>query len=105
MSARSSVLLALLIPVAACASQVDVDRLLVYVPSDVPAGSFVASLLRSTPAAGFHVYGVRRLTPEQLAERQACIDGLGDAPPPSTIYDRCGGRTDVDDLVPLPDDL
>ncbi len=87
----------------------DLDHLLVYVPDDIPAGSLVAKLLHSTPAAGFHLYGVKRLNDEEHAERARCYDTLTDhgthEPLLQEMYDHCGGRLEVDDVVPLPADL
>lgn len=87
----------------------DPDHLLVYVPADVPAGSLASKLLHSAPTAGFHVFGVRRLTSAQHAERTACFDTLTEngtrEPLLQELYDQCGGLLEVDDLVPLPGDL
>jgi hypothetical protein len=85
----------------------DFDHLLVHVPADVPAGSFVAKLLHSTPTAGFHLYGVHHLTPDEKSARASCIYN-GPASPTTLpeIYDRCGGLDVVAvDFVPLPADL
>ncbi|MBP6631084.1 MAG: hypothetical protein KA297_16740 [Kofleriaceae bacterium] len=80
------------------------DHLLVYLPAAVPAGSFAAHVLRGTPAAGFHLYGVHKLTDAEKASRAACIDALPD-PTTEAIYTTCGGSATFDDFVPLPTDL
>lgn len=81
------------------------DHLLVYVPAAVPAGSAAATLLRSTPAAGFHLYGVHKLTEAETANREACEQGLGDGASIQQIYSTCGGASHFDDFVPLGTDL
>jgi hypothetical protein len=83
----------------------DTGHLLVYAPAGIPEGSFASYMLRGTPPPGFHLYGVRRLTEEEAAARQVCIDALGPDPEFAAIYTQCGGFVQFDDLVPLPDDL
>ena len=86
----------------------DFEHLLVYVPADVPAGSFPALLLHDTPSAGFHLYGVRQLAQDEKNARWTCMAGL---PVPWTWRDavlQCGGAggyTINVDFVPLPADL
>jgi len=82
------------------------NHVLVYVPQDVPAGSRVSLLLRGTPTAGFHLYGVHKLTDAEREARSACIDELGPEPTLDELYSTCGGpSTSNDDLVPLATDL
>ncbi len=84
----------------------DFDHLLVYVPADVRADSFVATFLHSAPSAGFHLYGAHHLTPEERSTRQACIyNGPSSPMTLPEIYERCGGDDYAVDFVPLPSDL
>ena len=87
----------------------ETNHLLVYVPADVPAGSNTSYLLHSTPKAGFHLYGVKRLTDDETAEREACVDDLvgddGEDPSYGDIVTHCGGKPGFDDLVPQSTDL
>lgn len=82
----------------------ETDHLLVYVPEDVPANSDAALVLRSAPRAGFHVYGVHKLTDAEKDTRAACIDALPD-PTISAVYTQCGGEASFDDFMPQPTDL
>ena len=87
----------------------DTEHLLVYAPIDIPEGSFASYLLHSTPRAGYHLYGVHRLTAQELEMREACLQALreaheGEEPSFQEVYTQCGGQT-FDDFVPLPDDL
>lgn len=81
------------------------DHLLVYAPEPIPANSDAAVLLRGAPAAGFHVYGVHKLTDQEKDTRRACIDGLGESATMAEIYGTCGGSASFDDFVPLDSDL
>ncbi len=82
----------------------DVDHLLVYVPDGVPAGSDATLLLHSAPAPGFHLFGVHKLTDEESAARQECIDQLAEETL-DAVYNECGGPASFDDFVPLDTDL
>lgn len=82
----------------------EVDHLLVYVPQDVPAGSEASILLRGTPTAGFHLYGVHKLTDAEKDARRDCIDQLPN-PTMQAVYSQCGGEASFDDFVPLTTDL
>ncbi len=84
---------------------IETEHLLVYVPADIPANSLTSLLLHGTPKAGFHLYGVKRLTDDEQAATQDCIDGLGDDPTIYEIYSQCGGKPSFDWLVPLASDL
>ena len=84
---------------------IDANHLLVYLPEDVPAGSEVATFLRGTPRAGFHIYGVHKLTDAEQQDRQLCEDGLGADATLDEIYSTCGGAAYFDDFVPLDTDL
>jgi hypothetical protein len=83
----------------------DEDHLLVYLPAAVPAGSDASIVLRGTPAAGFHLYDVHKLTDAESAAREACIDGLGSTPTLHQVYTQCGGEAFFDDFVPSATDL
>jgi hypothetical protein len=83
----------------------DANHLLVYLPEDVPAGSDVATLLRGTPRAGFHIYGVHKLTDAEQLQRQQCEEGLGESATMEEVYSTCGGAAWFDDFVPLSTDL
>jgi hypothetical protein len=82
----------------------DPNHLLVYLPEDVVAGSIVATILRGTPAAGFHIYDVGHLSEAEQQSRQACEDSLGD-PSIQELFDACGGFPPFDDFLPAPADL
>lgn len=84
---------------------IDANHLLVYLPQDIPAGSEVATLLRGTPRAGFHIYGVHKLSDAEQLERQQCEEGLGTSATMEQIYSTCGGAAWFDDFVPLDTDL
>ena len=85
----------------------DTEHLLVYVPEDVPAGSYASYRLRSTPKAGFHLYGVYRPTEEEVQARKACAESLTSEGDQwyVDIYEKCGGYGSFDDFVPLESDL
>jgi hypothetical protein len=79
------------------------NHLLVYLPAAVPAGSDASFFLRGTPAPGFHIYGVHKLTEAEQEARLLCIDGLAD-PTIEAIFTQCGGFQ-RDDLLPVASDL
>ena len=81
------------------------DHLLVYVPAAVPAGSDAAVILRSTPAAGFHLFSVHKLTDAEKATRRTCVDGLGSGATLQQTFTTCGGFGSFDDFIPLSTDL
>lgn len=83
----------------------DTEHLLVYAPVDIPAGSVASYMLRGTPPAGFHLYGVHRPTEEERLAREACRETLGMDPPVSEVFEQCGGFPHFDDFVPLSTDL
>ena len=80
------------------------NHLLVYVPQAVPAGSEASIVLRGTPAAGFHVYAVHKLTETEQQTRQTCEESLPN-PTMQQIYSQCGGSPWFDDFVPVSTDL
>jgi hypothetical protein len=86
----------------------DIHRLLIYVPEDVPAASDASYILRSAPKAGFHIYGVSHLSETERTTRDHCVTGLfnstGQEPSMEDIYTICGGDI-FDDFVPLTEDL
>jgi hypothetical protein len=82
----------------------EVDHLLVYVPEDVPEGSDASYVLRSAPEAGFHIYGVHRLSEAEHSARQDCLIELGAQSSTKDEYEICGGEL-FDDFVPLDTDL
>jgi hypothetical protein len=77
----------------------DPEHVLVYVPEDVQAGSEIALFLHSTPAAGFHIYGFRRLTDTEYEEREACKSTLSPEATTAELYATCGGDI-FDEVVP-----
>jgi hypothetical protein len=81
------------------------DHLLVYVPAAVPAGSAAAAILHGTPAPGFHLYGVHKLTDAEMDTREQCVAILGPDPTVQEIFGACGGFSHFDDFVPLTTDL
>jgi hypothetical protein len=85
----------------------DTEHLLVYVPEDVPAGSYASYRLHSTPTAGFHLYGVYRPTEEEVEARKTCIASLTSEGDQwyVDVYEKCGGYDSFDDFVPLESDL
>lgn len=89
----------------------DTEHLLVYLPDGAPAGSFASYLLHGTASPGFHLYGVRRLSEAQRAEREACVAALDpdpfddEEPSYQEVYTACGGQPQFDDLVPLETNL
>ncbi|MGE0870655.1 MAG: hypothetical protein AB7P03_18970 [Kofleriaceae bacterium] len=52
------------------------DHVLVYVPHQISPGDSASYFLHSTPAAGFHIYDVHRLTDAERAAREDCIAQL-----------------------------
>jgi hypothetical protein len=83
----------------------DPNHLLVYVPEDIVAGSNVATVLRGTPTAGFHVYDVGHLTDAEKQTRQTCEDGLDGDATLQDLFDTCGGHPLFDDFLPAATDL
>lgn len=83
----------------------EADHLLVYLPEAVPAGSDASYVLRGTPAAGFHVYAMHKLTEQEQLDRQACVDMLGTDPTIPELFEQCGGFQSFDDFVPTETDL
>lgn len=82
----------------------DPDHLLIYLPGDIPAGSFIGTILHGAPRAGFHLYNVHHLTDDEFSERDACRQSLPGNPTIQEIYAACGGSV-FDDLLPAPADL
>lgn len=83
------------------------DHLLVYVPEDIRAGSLASYMLRGLPKAGFHLYGVHKLTDAEDTARQECRASLevdGEEAPYAEVFESCGGYS-FDDFVPLESDL
>ncbi|MDQ3369866.1 MAG: hypothetical protein M3680_30985 [Myxococcota bacterium] len=75
----------------------ELDQVLVYLPATPPAGSALSGFLRGTPAPGFHLYDVRRLTETERQARFQCISDIFNANPNAgmptlkQIYVDCGG--------------
>ncbi len=83
----------------------DPDHLLVYLPEDVAAGSTVATILRGTPKAGFHIYDVGHLTETEEQTRQECEDGLPENHSLQDLFAACAGFPLFDDFLETPADL
>jgi hypothetical protein len=83
----------------------DTAHLLVYLPEDVQPGTTVATVLRGTPAAGFHVYDVGHLSEQERLDRQTCRDALPENHTLQELFDACGGFPSFDDFLPAPADL
>jgi hypothetical protein len=83
----------------------DTQHLLVYLPEDIAPGTTVATVLRGTPAAGFHVYDVGHLSDAESDARRACESGLGDTYTIEQLFDTCGGFPSFDDFLPAPANL
>ncbi len=83
----------------------DPDHLLVYLPEDAAPGSVVATTLRGTPKAGFHIYNVGHLTDAEQQTREECELGLGEDYSLQELFDTCGGYSSFDDFLVAPDDL
>jgi hypothetical protein len=83
----------------------DVQHLLVYLPEDAAPGSTIATVLRGTPAAGFHIYNVGHLSDQEVEQRQACEDSLPPGHTLQQLFDTCGGFSPFDDFLPAPADL
>jgi hypothetical protein len=83
---------------------IEAEHMLIYVPETVQAGSEAALFLHSTPEAGFHIYGFRRLTDTELEARSECKAGLSPDATAAELYATCGGDT-FDELVPTPGNL
>jgi hypothetical protein len=81
------------------------DHLFVYVPDGVAPGSEASIVLRGTPAPGFHMYGVHKLSDGEMESRRACIEGLGENATLENTFSTCGGFDLFDDFVPLETDL
>lgn len=84
---------------------IEENHLLVYLPAAVPPGTDAAAILRSTPGAGFHVFGVRKLTDAEKTSRESCVEGLGGSETLQQTFSACGGFPHFDDFVPLGSDL
>jgi hypothetical protein len=82
----------------------DPDHWLVYLPEDVAAGSVLATLLRGTPHAGFHLYTVGHLSDAEQRERSRCRQALPDDATFQEVFAACGGLI-FDDFLVAPDDL
>ncbi|MBA3396427.1 MAG: hypothetical protein H0T89_27600 [Deltaproteobacteria bacterium] len=87
----------------------ELGRVLVYLPETPPLGSAVAGFLRGTPAPGFHLYDVHRLTEAERQDRFDCISDLFNAdnshmPTREEMYAACGG-TGRDELSMAASDL
>jgi hypothetical protein len=82
----------------------DPNHLLVYLPEDVAAGSILATSLRGTPRAGFHIYNVGHLSDAEQEERFRCRQELPQSATYQEVFDVCGGLI-FDDFLVAPDDL
>jgi hypothetical protein len=82
----------------------DPNHLLVYLPEDVPAGSLLATTLRGTPRAGFHIYNVGHLSDAEQEERSRCRQQLPSSATYQEVFATCGGLI-FDDFLVAPDDL
>lgn len=82
----------------------EVNHLFVYLPQAVPAGSDASHILRGTPAAGFHLYAVHKLTDAEKAARRTCIEALPNGSI-EQVFTQCGGFDVFDDFVPTTTDL
>ena len=83
----------------------DVAHLLVYLPEDVQPGTLVSTVLRGTPAAGFHIYNVGHLTEQEQTDRRDCEAALPETHTLQDLFDTCGGFPSFDDFLPAPADL
>lgn len=83
----------------------DQDHLLVYLPEDVQPGTSVATILRGTPSAGFHIYNVGHTTDAEQQTRQECEDALPAGATLQDLFDTCGGFPFFDDFLETPADL
>ncbi len=87
---------------------VDNNRVLVYVPVAPPAGTALAGMLHGSPAPGYHLYDVRRLTDAEIQQRYDCITKFlqdnGHEPSRAEIFNVCDGDGH-DELWPTADDL
>lgn len=81
------------------------NHLLVYVPDGVPAGSDASYILRGTPAPGFHIYNMHKLTEQEQTDRAACVETLGNEASIPETFEQCGGFPSFDDFVPTTTDL
>jgi hypothetical protein len=81
------------------------NHLLVYVPQGVPADSDASYILGGTPAPGFHIYHMRKLSETEQAERSSCVEGLSPDAGIPEIFESCGGFPQFDEFEPLETDL
>ena len=81
------------------------NHLLVYVPDGVPAGSDASYILHGTPAPGFHIYNMHKLSEQEQNDRAACEQTLGDDGGIPELFEACGGFPSFDDFVPTTSDL
>lgn len=81
------------------------NHLLVYLPEAVPAGTDASYILHGTPAAGFHIYNMHKLTDQEQDDRRACQETLPQDAGIPEIFEQCGGFPSFDDFVPLDTDL
>ena len=82
----------------------DMNHVLVYLPATPPPGSDVAAVLRGSPAPGFHIYDVRRITETERQQRLQCQTQLGIGASLDQVFTTCGGTAN-DDLIPSAADL
>jgi hypothetical protein len=87
---------------------VDNNRVIVYVPVTPPPGSVVAGVLKGSPAPGYHLYDVKRLTQAEVQEKYDCITKFAHEnhrePTRAEILSICGGDGH-DELLPARHDL
>lgn len=87
---------------------VDMNHVLVYVPQQPATGSTLAGILHGTPAVGYHLYDVKRLTDAEVQQHYDCITQfLADnhrEPTTAEIFSVCGGDGH-DELWPSAGDL
>jgi hypothetical protein len=83
----------------------DTQHVLVYVPEEIAPGTVAATILRGTPAPGFHIYNVGHLTEAESLSRAECEANLGVDPSIQDLFQACGGFQSFDDVLPAPADL
>jgi len=83
----------------------DTSHLLVYLPEAVAPGSVLSTVLRGTPAAGFHIYDVGHLSEAEIDARFQCEQGLPENHTLQEQFDTCGGFSGFDDFLPSPTNL
>lgn len=86
---------------------VDLDRMLVYLPQPTTPGSTLEGFLHGPQDAGFHIYAVHHLTPEEYQARLDCVNAIphpGRMLSEHDIYTVCGGAG-RDELTATPGDL